>query len=41
MSRIGRSLLKYPGVSVDINGNIVTVKGPKGVLTKTSQGYDN
>jgi large subunit ribosomal protein L6 len=35
MSRIGKKPIEIPkGVSVDINGNIVTVKGPKGTLTK-------
>lgn len=37
MSRIGRSPIAIPvGVSVNVeNGNVVTVKGPKGTLTKT------
>lgn len=35
MSRIGRKPIDIPaGVNVDINGNTVTVKGPKGTLTK-------
>jgi len=35
MSRIGRKPIDIPaGVNVDINGNVVTVKGPKGTLTK-------
>lgn len=34
MSRIGNRILTIPeGVSVSINGNIVTVKGPKGELS--------
>ena len=33
MSRIGKRVLTIPaGVSVDVNGNKVTVKGPKGEL---------
>ena len=36
MSRIGRKHIAVPaGVEVKINGNEVTVKGPKGTLTKT------
>ncbi len=36
MSRIGNKLIALPeGVSVEINGQTVTVKGPKGSLTKT------
>lgn len=35
MSRIGKMPINIPaGVNVDINDNIVTVKGPKGTLTK-------
>lgn len=34
MSRIGNRVLTIPaGVTVDVNGNIVTVKGPKGELS--------
>ena len=36
MSRIGRMPIAVPaGVDVKIDGNIVTVKGPKGTLTRT------
>jgi len=36
MSRIGRVPVPVPtGVDVDINGAVVTVKGPKGILTHT------
>lgn len=36
MSRIGRMPITVPaGVDVKIDGNIVTVKGPKGTLTRT------
>jgi large subunit ribosomal protein L6 len=36
MSRIGRVPVPVPtGVDVDINGSLVTVKGPKGTLTHT------
>ena len=36
MSRIGRMPVEIPaGVTVTINGNVVTVKGPKGTLTET------
>ena len=36
MSRIGRMPVEIPaGVTVTINGNTVTVKGPKGTLTET------
>ena len=35
MSRIGRMPVEIPaGVTVTVNGNTVTVKGPKGTLTK-------
>ena len=36
MSRIGRMPIAVPaGVEVNIDGNTVTVKGPKGTLTRT------
>ena len=36
MSRIGRMPVEIPaGVTATINGNVVTVKGPKGTLTET------
>jgi len=36
MSRIGREPITVPaGVDVKIDGNVVTVKGPKGTLTQT------
>lgn len=36
MSRIGKRPVVVPaGVEVTINGNVVTVKGPKGTLTKS------
>ncbi|MDP4133125.1 MAG: 50S ribosomal protein L6 [Bacillota bacterium] len=36
MSRIGRMPITIPaGVDVKIDGNVVTVKGPKGTLTQT------
>ncbi len=36
MSRIGKQPVVIPaGVEVSINGNVVTVKGPKGTLTDT------
>ncbi|AAW40277.1 50S ribosomal protein L6 [Dehalococcoides mccartyi] len=36
MSRIGKMPIKVPpGVTVDIKGNDVTVKGPKGTLNRT------
>lgn len=35
MSRVGNKLINVPaGVEVTVNGNKVTVKGPKGTLTK-------
>ncbi|OUM95066.1 MAG: 50S ribosomal protein L6 [Thermobacillus sp. ZCTH02-B1] len=35
MSRIGRKPIQIPdGVSVSVDGNVVTVKGPKGTLTR-------
>lgn len=35
MSRIGRLPIQIPaGVNVKVDGNVVTVKGPKGTLTK-------
>lgn len=35
MSRIGKMPIEIPnGVNVDVNGNVVNVKGPKGTLTK-------
>lgn len=35
MSRVGNKLINVPaGVEIAVNGNIVTVKGPKGTLTK-------
>ena len=35
MSRIGRMPVEIPaGVTVTVNGNTVTVKGPKGTLTQ-------
>ncbi len=35
MSRIGKMPIEIPaGVNVDINNNVVTVKGPKGTLTQ-------
>ena len=35
MSRIGRNPINIPaGVSVNVNGNVVTVTGPKGTLTR-------
>lgn len=35
MSRIGKKLINVPaGVELTVNGNVVTVKGPKGTLTK-------
>jgi len=36
MSRIGRKPIEIPnGVDVKIDGNVITVKGPKGQLTQT------
>ncbi len=36
MSRIGRMPITIPaGVDVKIDGNVITVKGPKGTLTRT------
>ncbi len=36
MSRIGKAPIEIPaGVTVKINGNTITVKGPKGELTQT------
>ncbi|MBQ4369477.1 MAG: 50S ribosomal protein L6 [Oscillospiraceae bacterium] len=36
MSRIGRAPIAVPaGVDVTIDGNVITVKGPKGTLTRT------
>ena len=36
MSRIGRKPIAIPaGVEVAVNGNEVTVKGPKGTMTQT------
>lgn len=36
MSRIGHKVIEIPaGVTVDFDGNHVTVKGPKGILTNT------
>ncbi len=36
MSRIGKKIITIPsGVTVTKNGNVVTVKGPKGELTQT------
>ena len=38
MSRIGRAPIEIPaGVEVTCNGNVVTVKGPKGTLTQQIQ----
>ena len=35
MSRIGKMPISVPaGVDVTVNGNVVTVKGPKGTLTR-------
>ena len=36
MSRIGKKPIEIPaGVTVTINGNVVTVKGPKGEFTRS------
>lgn len=36
MSRVGKKILEIPaGVTVAVNGSTVTVKGPKGELTRT------
>ena len=36
MSRIGKKPIAIPaGVEVKVEGNVVTVKGPKGTLTQT------
>ena len=36
MSRIGKLPINIPaGVTVQVNNNVVTVKGPKGELTQT------
>ncbi|WP_019157099.1 50S ribosomal protein L6 [Robertmurraya massiliosenegalensis] len=36
MSRVGKKPIEIPtGVTVTINGNVVTVKGPKGELTRS------
>ena len=36
MSRIGHKVINIPaGTTVDVNKNVVTVKGPKGELTTT------
>ena len=36
MSRIGKKPISIPsGVTVEVNGNVVTVKGSKGTLTRT------
>ena len=36
MSRVGKAPIQLPkGVSVDIDGSTVAVKGPKGALTRT------
>lgn len=35
MSRIGKAPIEIPaGVTVQVNGNVVTVKGPKGELSQ-------
>lgn len=42
MSRIGKNPIEIPaGVEVKIEGNTVTVKGPKGTLTETFLDYVN
>ena len=42
MSRVGKKIIEIPSdVTVDIKGNVITVKGPKGELTRTFvQWYD-
>ena len=36
MSRVGKKIIDIPsGVEIKIDGNTVTVKGPKGELTRT------
>ncbi|RXK18680.1 50S ribosomal protein L6 [Macrococcus sp. DPC7161] len=36
MSRVGKKIIEIPaGVEIKIDGNVVTVKGPKGELTRT------
>ena len=36
MSRIGKAPIKIPaGVELKVNGNVFTVKGPKGELSQT------
>ena len=36
MSRVGKKIIEIPSdVTVDIKGNVITVKGPKGELTRT------
>lgn len=36
MSRIGKKVIVLPaGVTLDVNGNVITVKGPKGTLART------
>lgn len=36
MSRVGKQIITIPtGVEVTVNGNVLTVKGPKGTLTRT------
>lgn len=39
MSRIGKSIIEIPaGVTVTVNDNVVTVKGPKGELSQEITG---
>lgn len=39
MSRIGRKVISIPtGVDVNLNDSVITVKGPKGSLTRTLHG---
>ena len=41
MSRIGRSPIKMPdGVSAQVEGNLITVKGPLGTLTQEFSDVD-